>query len=152
MSRTLDLLQAAEERKTGKYTSVISKSECVFPEEVPEKPQEIKLNKSIFIVMLFVCCLSFLSVLYLRFSMMGELNKTKVLLAAKIDNIGLAIEDSHGLVAGVQNRAIKNEKEMQAIQGTLDAQKSAIENLVKAKNNIFSRVTELEALKGEIVQ
>jgi len=175
MSKTLDLLQAAQEKTKGKYSILMSKAEPYSGEasktkqqynvfenglnEKPEKPQEISINKFVFIIVLAFCFLSFCSALYMRFYLTSELNQEKTVLIARLDSIEQLMDKSQALGSGLKEdvragneRVEKTEVEISGLKEALASQKFAIENLSKAKNNLFNRVSELEAQKVSLTQ
>jgi hypothetical protein len=150
MSKTINLLNEIQSNKTNKYSAVMNKIEGVVSWE--EESSQHKINKSVFIYVLAFCLFGFCSVFYMRFLLTSELDKQKQVFITKLNNIELTLSRSNALGAGLTTELKQAKSQISAygakisgLKNELAAQKTAIDNLSKANNTLFKRVSELEA-------
>jgi hypothetical protein len=153
MSKKIDLLQNAQEQREIQYSSIINNEKFAIPES-PDL-QRPRINKSVFIYSLVACFIFLFFVLLVRLLVINELSRVDTLINTKIGDIEGKIKWFNELAVGLNkdseetNSRIKNvEIEQNRLKESLDVQKTAVDNLIKAKNSLFNRVSELEAAKG----
>jgi hypothetical protein len=165
----MDLLHNAQQKKPAKYSEVVRKveigaSDAGEPQNAGSREElggngldenkELKLKKLLFLCIVIFSGISLCSTFFMVFSLTRELNKETVLLVSKLDSIEHSLSKTDVLGSGLkmelERAKINIGKDNQALRDlkeNLDAQGLAIEVLSKAKNNLFKRVSELEAAK-----
>ena len=150
MSKTLNMLNNASNQRTGKYSLVVNKETQHEPRKLEQNVSTTNLKLIIGSVFLIIMVFN----LALTFKLLVTINK----MASDKNNSMEQIEELETLVSKNGNGIQKINDDLQVVtaktksistkveqaQETNESQAAAIENLNKAKNTLFNKLSALE--------
>ncbi len=130
-------------KNSDKYVQSLRKrAQDIAVPPVNSRSGTMIFNLIIAALLILVFALNILVLVLLKGSRLDKNSLTQ-----RLDNIETTLKDNGESLNQVDLKINVVKKAIKEINSFNEAQLSAIENLTKAKNNIFTRVTELEAKK-----
>jgi len=154
MSKTLNMLNTANKQRSGKYSSAENKEAQSIHHEPRKLEQNVsKTNLKLIIGSIFFILMILNLALTVRlFVTINKIASEKYNSVQKIDHLEEIItNNANGIqkisddlqAVSVKTKSLNTKVEQ--IQETTDSQAAAIDNLIKAKNSLFNKVSALEA-------
>lgn len=159
MSKTIDSLNQIQAQKQNEYSVATTKEPTIKNNgdtarvtNLPSRDSRIRITW-IFGFLFFILLISILGFNFKLYSMSKSYTSERGFTLTKLNKIEELInrnnKQANDNLAAINSLNQEHLKKTSQLEKTIDTQAAAIENLTKAKNTLFKRVTELETKQGE---